>query len=343
MSQKTEKPTPRRLRKARQAGDVPVSSALCSAGALVVALSLLPAGLELVMLEFRHQLLGAIDSSTAMSPSAFARAVLTLSVPLLLATTLTSAAIGFVQTGGVVTFRRLAPDPGRIISEGGLRHFFSGERIVRAGQALVGASLVLVISYTLIERHLSALAHSTGRIELAGYTGLRISWHLAWICAAVGVTMAGVDWLVTRNAWLSRLRMSRSEINDELRQAEGDPEVRSRRRSAHRELLSGPSLAQTTELANLEGKSLVLKDGQVLAVALYYDRAQEQAPRVVYRARGAHAGELLAVAEANDIPVVERGPLTRALFELPLGSEIPEEYFEPVAVIVRDTLVTSLA
>jgi flagellar biosynthesis protein FlhB len=143
--------------------------------------------------------------------------------------------------------------------------------------------------------------------------------------------LGALDVVVTRRAWLRRLRMSKEEIARELKDSEGDSHLRAARERAHRELL-----AQAT-LASVRDASVVVINPTHLACALRYDETcGDRAPVVVATGQGDLAAGIVGAARAFGVPVVEDMPLARALFELSEGEPVPESLYEAVAEILRE-------
>jgi type III secretion protein U len=147
----------------------------------------------------------------------------------------------------------------------------------------------------------------------------------------VGLALGVLDVVVTRGAWLRRLRMTKDEVKREHKDAEGDPQQKAARDRAYQELL-----AQAT-VGNVRTASVVVVNPTHLACALRYDEKEgDEAPVVVASGEGELAQRIVAAAEDWGIPVVRDVPLARALVELQPGEVIPEALFEAVAEVLRD-------
>src|SRR5512147_2746263 len=137
---KTEEPTPRRLRRARQDGDSPVSPALTQAVALVAAVLLVPGALAACAERATKLLEAALAGQLAAAPEqTLALEVVSLSAPLLFGVAGAAVALGLWQTHGVVSAARLTPKLERLDPVSGFRNLFRPERLFSVARALVAA------------------------------------------------------------------------------------------------------------------------------------------------------------------------------------------------------------
>jgi flagellar biosynthesis protein FlhB len=336
MSDKTEEPTPRRLKKAREEGDSPVSGALVQAVGFVVAMALVPAALTATVQRASvlvHRALA--DPFHVFSAAGLARDVVVLTVPMVGAAALAGAAVGFLQSGGVIAAKKIAPDLNRANPITGLKNVFNWQRAVSVLRSLAAALIVGWLAVRLIVTHGPALVHSIGSVAAAAGLASELSRRLAWIAALVGLGLAGVDVLITRYSWKKRLKMSKDEVKREFKETEGDPEIKAARQRAHQEMLSGATIAAVKEA------TVVIVNPTHIAAALRYeesdeDRTEETAPRLVAKGEGDLARRIVDAARAYGVPVVRDVPVARALSELEIGDEIPEALYEAVAEILRE-------
>jgi flagellar biosynthetic protein FlhB len=141
--------------------------------------------------------------------------------------------------------------------------------------------------------------------------------------------LGALDFLWQRWRHEQSLKMSRHEVKEEQKQAEGDPQIKMRFKRAHREV------AKRRMLAEVKRADVVLTNPIHVAVALRY-RAQEMgAPRVVAKGAGELAAKIKDEARQAGVPIVERRALARALFKsVALGAEIPPALYRAVAEIL---------
>jgi flagellar biosynthetic protein FlhB len=148
------------------------------------------------------------------------------------------------------------------------------------------------------------------------------------ICIAT-IVLVAIDLAWARFHWRKELRMTRQEVKDEHKQAEGDPLIKARLRSLARDR------SRQRMIASASKASLVIANPTHYAIALRYQRDENSAPLVLAKGMDAIALKIRAVAEENNIPVIENKALARALYEaVQVDQVIPTEFFRPVAEII---------
>ncbi len=337
MSDKTEAPTPRRLRKAREEGDSGASGYAAQAVAFLVAVALLPGALRALASRAVDELdatlskAGASHAPPRFDPVELATTVVSLTLPVLLAAGIAGAVVHAVQTGGVVATKRLAPKLERLDPIAGIRGLFSATRLFAVARAIVAGSVVCWLAYDALRAHVVSIARLVGRPRWIGSVLAEVAGGLAWRAALVGLAIGVVDLVVTRRAWIRKLRMSKDEVRREHRDAEGDPQLKAARERAYHELL-----AQAT-IGEVRSATVVVVNPTHLACALRYDERQgDDAPIVVASGEGEVAARIFQAALDYGVPVVRDVPLARALVELAPGQAIPEALYDAVAEILRE-------
>jgi flagellar biosynthesis protein FlhB len=331
MSEKTEAPTPRRLKQAREAGDSAISATLGQAVAFLVVVALLPALFVALTAGAGGALRAAIQTGEGDTAAA-TWMWLWLSAPVLGASALVSAVLGFLQTGGAFTATRFAPDFSRIDPFQGIKGLLTLERLFSLLRSLLAALAVGWLSWTLLRDRAADLAAIAGRGEAVATTAWLLGKKLLWGAAVVGLLLGAIDYFFVRRAWLERHRMTHDEVRREHREAEGDPEVKAARRRAHQEALAGSMIAA------VKNATVLFVNPTHLATALRYEAEQDDAPTVIAQGEGDLAQRLIEAAHAYGVPVVRDVPIARALRELTLGEQIPEALYEAVAEVLRELL-----
>ncbi len=336
MSEKSEEATPKRLHKAREEGDSGASAFAGQAVAFLVALAVLPAAIRAVASwaseALREAIAHAADATVTaeVDPFVLAKAVVTLSVPALLAVAVTSGAVGLVQAGGFIATKKLAPDLKRLDVIQGFKGLVSGARLFAVARALVGASLVSWLAFRGLETHAADVARLSGRLAYVAPTVSIIALGIARDAALAGLALAVVDVIVVRRGWAKRLKMSKEEVKREHKESDGDPQMKAARERAHHEMLAAATVG------NVKKATVVIVNPTHIACALRYDEEEgDAAPTIVAAGEGDLAQRILRAAQDFGVPVVRDVPLARALVELEVGEPIPEALYEAVAEILR--------
>jgi flagellar biosynthetic protein FlhB len=138
-----------------------------------------------------------------------------------------------------------------------------------------------------------------------------------------------LDYLYQRWSNEQRLKMTKQEMREELRQTEGDPQLRARIRSLQREM------SRARMMQNVPKADVVVTNPTHYAVALMYDREVMHAPRVVAKGADFIAERIKAIAAEHKITMVENVTVARELYNnVDIGQEIPEQFFRAVAEIL---------
>jgi flagellar biosynthesis protein FlhB len=337
MSEKTEQPTARRLRRARDEGDSGASPYATQAVAFLVAVVLAPAAgvatAERTSLDLRAAMKTVVPPGAIprLDPFRLAVEIIGLTAPLLAAVGLAVAIVHAAQTSGVVSPRRLAPTMGRLHPGAGLKALFSGVRVFSVVRSLVAALAVGVLASRALREHISEWARLSGRLAGVVPAISASARSLALQAGCVGLVLGAIDLVFMRHAWLRRLRMTKEEVRREHRDAEGDPQTKSARERAYQEML-----AQAT-VANVRSASVVVVNPTHLACALRYDTRQgDEAPVVTAKGEGSLAARIARAAHDCSVPLVRDVGLARALVEVELGDAIPEALYEAVAGILGE-------
>lgn len=331
MSDKSEEPTTKRLDKARRDGDSPVSAALSQSAGFVAALAVV-GGVVTLATEQSAALLSAALQHPDRPASAMTlvKVVLTLTLPVIAVAAFAGAATSLVQTGAVISAKKLAPSFDRLNVVTGIQNLLSWQRIIGIVRALVAATLVGYFALHQLRSHAADFAASVGNARAAAVLAATLAGKVAWFAAAVGLALGLLDLMLTRRAWHQRHRMSKDEVKREHRESEGDPAIKAARRRAHQEALTGATLGA------LKNASVVVVNPTHLATALKYSEDEDQAPSIVAQGQGELAKLIIEAARAYGVPIVRDVPVARALNELEVGDEIPEALYEAVAEILRE-------
>lgn len=333
MSDKTEEPTPRRLARALEQGDVPVSAALVSASSTLVMALLLPSlGRSLVEQTVWLWRRAPELPAPVLVEQAIA-SVVTIVAPALGAAAAVAALVAAVQARGAFAPGKLAPDLSRLAS--GVGSLVSPQRLVGLLRALLTAAIVAHLARRRLLDLLPSLAATSGQAASAAALVGEAAGALVRDTALVLLASALVDLLLTLRSWRNKLKMSPDEVKREAKESEGDPQLKAARERAHHELLSQASVHAVKEA------SVVIVNPTHLATALRYQEGEDEAPLVLAKAEGVTAARMIEAARAYNVPVVQDIPLARALHELEVGDQIPEALYEAVAEVLRSLWETT--
>lgn len=252
-------------------------------------------------------------------------------LPLILLCALAPIAASMLQNWPRLVPDHIAPKLSRLSPGEGARRLFGAQgrtEFVKSLFKLAAISLVVaVLLGTDYHRMTNAMFGDPGAIpELVRAISVRL---LAGVCIAT-IVLVIADLVWSRLHWERELRMTRQEVKDEFKQAEGDPVLKSRRLSLAR------SRARKRMIAAVPQATLVVANPTHYAVALRYERARDAAPMVLAKGRDLIALRIRAAAEAHDVPVIEDRPLARALHDaVEIDRMIPPEFYRTVAELLH--------
>ncbi|MEO6420335.1 MAG: EscU/YscU/HrcU family type III secretion system export apparatus switch protein, partial [Polyangiaceae bacterium] len=325
MSEKTEEPTPKRLEKAREDGDSGTSAFAAQSLGFLVAIVTVPAAVRASAAWGADALRVAIRSASEASvearvdPVGLAGTVIALSFPALLAVGLTGATVSLLQSGGMISTKKLVPDLKRLNPFEGAKSLFSSARIFSVARALFGAGVVSYLAYVALRAHAVDIAHLVGRPEYLPFVAGEISARLARDAALVGLGLGVLDLVVVRRGWMKRLRMGKDEVKREHKESDGDPQVKTARERARHEMLA------VATVGNVRDAAVVVVSPTHFACALRYEESKgDAAPVAIASGEGELAQQIIRAARDYGISVVLDVPLARALAHLEVGDAIPE-------------------
>jgi type III secretion protein U len=337
VEEKTEQPTPKRLRDARRRGEVVFSHDVAATATFVLVLAALwllggwGYGLlnELWLQATSPAMLARPQQLAQEALGAATQAVLWSTVTLMALAALGGAAASFFQVGGLLAWEKLKPDANRLNPGEGLKRLFSTRNLVNLLKMVLKTVLLAGLLFTVIRGDLDT-ALKLGYAHPA--TILTACAHIlfaafAW-AALIYVLMAAVDYAHQHHEFMKEQRMSKDEVRREHKESEGDPINKGRRRSAHFEAVFA-SLADRVRVS-----SAVIHAAGV-AVALQY-LGEDDLPRVIAKGQGDVAAQIRRFASEALIPTEFDPRLAQQLYEdVPLDQSVPRGLYGPVAKLLR--------
>jgi len=336
---KTEEPSERKLSKAREEGQIPVSNevkvwaSLLGVIAIVSILSPQMAGqlkvLLLPLLDHPDRIATDESSLRELLGQLSLGVGLVLAPPMALLMALAVFA-SVAQAGLMLTPSRLLPDLSRINPMAGLGRMFSSRSLV---ELLKGVTKLVVVGAIVFAVAWPKLKNIEVLLQMDLITILiYIRDTLLSMTAAVVIIMtflAGADWWYQRHTFRKQLRMTKQEIKDEYKDSEGDPKIKGKIRQLRMER------ARRRMMQQVPAATVVVTNPTHYAVALKYEQEEMNAPRLVAKGADLIAKRIREMADENDVPIVENPPLARALFAtVELDQEIPAEHYKAVAEVI---------
>jgi flagellar biosynthesis protein FlhB len=334
--EKTEKPTPQRLKKARKEGQIPRTQELGTWAGAAAASVLLPMlvgnaydGIGELFVQVgrvaTHPEPSALSALFGQALSTFLTALLPMALTLMVVGTVAAAAQGGVSVSTKSmkpTLKKLNPFPG-------IKRMFGTHGIWEATKAVIKTAALLTVVITTSDKAQS-LVSASGALPLSAITTTFADSAVLMfrVVAMTGLAIAVADYVVVRKQIMKKLKMSRYEIEQEHKQSEGDPHVKGQRRAAQM------AMSRNRMMSEVATADVLLVNPTHVAVALKYE-ADRGAPRVVAKGADEIATKLRELATEARVPLVQDIPLARALHaSCELGQEVPAQLFTAVARVL---------
>ncbi|MDM5065593.1 EscU/YscU/HrcU family type III secretion system export apparatus switch protein [Aeromonas salmonicida] len=338
MSEKTEKPTPKKIRDARKKGQVAKSAEITSGIQLVVLLGYFclegPAlwqaiqqMIEVTMSVVNHDVVYAVSQWLELFVSVVIRFLGGLAA-LMLMTTI-AAIVG--QIGPLLATEALQPSLKKLNLLDNLKQMFSMQNLFEFIKSIFKVTTLSLIFYYLLHRYSPSIQFLPLHTVAAGVQlCVRLLFWMMLALIGFYVIFGIADFAFQRYNNTKKLMMSLEDIKQEHKNSEGNPEIKHKRKEVHREIQSG-SLAK-----NVAKSTVVVRNPTHVAVCLFYHPDTTPLPQVIETGYDKRALHIIRLAEKSGIPTVENIDVARALARgTPVGGYIPPDLFEPVAHILR--------
>ena len=336
---RTEEPTARRLQTAREDGEVartveaPAAAVVISAAAVLVLWggdiggrlkALFAAGFVV-----DRKALSSVEMVPAILAEQLGQAFLIIG-PLLIATVL-AAVIGSGITGGYLfSMKSVGPNFNKLDPFSGLVRIFGTKAMVELFKTVSKFLLVFGIVAWIIDDKIVSLI-GLGNVSLERALGVAgdILVHATLTMALSLLVIAAFDSLYQRHKFAERMRMTKQEIRDEMKQMEGQPEIKAQIRRRQREMSSSRMIER------IKDADVVVTNPEHFAVALAYDPAGDGAPVLVAKGLDEVAFRMMDEAKKCGVHVFQAPPLARALyFTTKVGQTIPDKLFYATAQVI---------
>lgn len=335
-AERSEKATEQRKQKAREKGDGVRSRELNASIALLAGLLALGAMGDKMVAAWRDAFAGMVSASSRMpvTPEAIAALLRTTALPMfeVVAVVMLAAAVGafgagLLQGGGFqIHAEALSVKPARLNPGSNLKQIASVRALVRLGRSVVPATVIAVLGMAVVKRTMFPFPiMSVTRLPATFSMAYGLALNAAWLMVA----WSAVDYAMEWRAWNKRLRMTKQEVKEEMRDAMGNPQIKGKIRQIQRQIATQKRRADVTRA------SVLIMNPTHFAVALEFDFESMQAPKVLAKGRDLIALEMREQARWAGVPVIENPPLARSLYRtVDVGRSIPFELYAAVAGIL---------
>ena len=342
---KTEQPTPKKLEDARKKGDVSKSKEVTSTVVLILwlglgALTVTYAGVRFAALwDLLFATIGQGWEITGFAGAArdIGAKAAELAVMLVAMLLVPVAAVGtladFLQIGPVLAFDKIKPNLEHLNPVEGFKRMFSMDNVIEVVKALVKTALLFVVGWLLVKSALPQIVMLARSAELSAQALSGLIWALtiklmAWTVALfAGLSL--LDAAYQKYSFMKKMRMSMRDIKQEMKESEGDPHIKGKRRQLAQEW----SQSNATQAAR--GAAALVVNPTHIAIAIDYDRELNPVPTIAAKAEGHIARAMRQAAEEAGVPIVRNIPLARDLLKRgEVGEIIPADLFDIIAEVI---------
>ncbi len=336
---KTEKPSPRKLNKAREDGNYVVSKEFIAAVQFTTFF--------VMVLQFGDQFgTSCRDLITSWIGIAFEsrdlhrESVHDLLARMLFPYLLPIVGVGFLLTAAAVaaqllvsrlgiSAQKLAPQFNRLNPLSRLKEM-PKQNLVTAGQAALLLPVFLGAIYILVSANAAKLLSLPSRSTASGASIVfEMITDLLYKATFVFLIVGSIDWYRQQSRYTKQLKMTKQEVKDEHKESEGNPQLKAKLRKMQRDN------SRRQMITNVPKASAIIVNPTHYSVAIRYELGGSGAPKVVAKGKNYLARRIREIATANEIPIVENPPLARALYAaVDVGQEIPPHLYRAVAEIL---------
>jgi len=338
MSEKTEQPTPKRIRDSREKGDVCKGQDLAPAATVLAftvyllangrsiyetLVAMVEAPFSVMHLPFRDALskcAGVVIDGAFSIVAPVVGLVMGVALAVLLA-----------ETGFLFAPKAAMPKLENLSPSKWFKRVFSIKNLFEFAKNILKVSVLSFIVYLVFKDYIPVLFKipKAGAAAMWSVVGEAVG-KLLLMSAGSFAVIAAFDYLYQKYKWTRDHMMSIDEVKREYKESEGDPMVKSQRKQLQREMMN-----QNT-VANVRKAKVLVTNPTHYAVALDYDKEKTPLPVILAKGEGALAQRMIEAAKEEGIPIMRNVPLARALYsEGAVNSYIPRDLIEPVAEVLR--------
>lgn len=337
--EKTEKATPKKRDESRKKGQVAKSQELPAAAILIASIVILmifgsnfrTTITHLFTDVFNNRMTMEITISNVMNMMMqYMLEIMKLLAPIFIAAVLIAIVASFGQYGILFVSEGLKPKFSKMDPIKGFKNIFSLRSIVELLKSLFKMSIIAYLVYSTLQGQISVISkmHSMSLEDILDF-GASVTISLGIKIGVALMILAVFDFMYQKYEFEKGIRMSKQDIKDEYKKAEGDPMIKGKIRERQRRM------AMQRMMQDVPTADVIITNPTHYAVALKYDGNQMQAPEVVAKGQDFVALRIREVAKENGVLIMENKPLARALFaQAEIGDTVPADLFQAVAEVL---------
>jgi type III secretion protein U len=336
--EKTEPPSQKRLRDAKKKGQVCLSRDVSSTLILIAAFSVFGLGWPRTLAHLRELIVFPARFYTlpfeAALPQVMAgvfKELAVLTLPMVGAVLVAALAGSYFQVGALLTFEPVMPKFEKINPLPKLKQMFGIKSLIELGKGVVKLVFLGTLIYLLVRdliRPLMLVPYTgiDSVLEILGPAMKTLAWNVGMAYAVV----AAADYFLQKKQYIKGLKMSKQEVKQEYKEMEGNPEIKSKRKQLHKEMMMNDTMQKTRKA------TVLVTNPTHYAVAIDYEQGRTRLPVIVAKGEGFLARKMVEIAREENIPIMQNVPLAHELFDnAPVDNYIPADLMAPVAEVLK--------
>ncbi|MCF7806084.1 MAG: type III secretion system export apparatus subunit SctU [Simkaniaceae bacterium] len=340
MAEKTEKATPKKLKDARKKGQVAKSKDFPSAFTFIVSISgilMSSSYLYSQLSGYMIEMFSSIKNSQNMGPKIMGMAsqaiqvIFDTSIPIMVIVSCIGVLVNFLIIGPLFSMEAMKPDIKKLNPISNIKNMFKIKTFIELLKSILKITGAILLIYGVVHNSLSEIV-STAALPIYG-TALVFNDFLVKVIIRVGIFFIAIglfDLVFQKKNFSKEMKMEKFEVKQEVKDTEGDPHIKSKRRQRAQEIAyqEGP---RSTARART-----VITNPSTIAVAIEYDPEILPAPKIVTMGKDLVAEEIIKIALDNNIPIMRNIALAHQLyFKCKIGQFVPEDTYETIAEILK--------
>jgi type III secretion protein U len=336
-AEKTEQPTAKKLRDARKRGQVSKSKDVVST-ALVISLCLYFGSAWATNVEKLERLITMAplyytapfeDALLAIIRATFATGIV-ICLPFIAIAIGVAIFANFIQVGPVFAPEAVKPDLKKLDPIAALKKMFSVKSMVEFLKSTIKVIVIGLVLYYVIQIHLDPMI----KVPMLGLRGLMdllgpLMWDYMIYIFIVYIALAAFDFFFQKKEFIKEQRMTKDEVKREYKESEGSPEIKSKRKQIHQEIV------QESATQNTKKSTVLITNPTHYAVAVLYEMEKTQLPVVTAKGEGWLALTMMKAAKEANVPIMRNVPLAQALYrEVPISEFVPSDLMQALAEVL---------
>ena len=338
MSEKTEQPTPKKLRDVRKKGQVAKSKEVASAALIVTAFMLLFALMPSFVNDIHRLILiptHFYESEFELAANAVSGQVVRISLmifgPIVAAIAVVGIIANVAQFGVLFSAQSIKPKLSNLNPGAAVKRVFGKKNLVEFLKSAVKIAFLSILLLIVVRNSLNDLIKipHCGLGCLPAVLG-KMLWQIVIYTSAAFVIIAAADFAYQKWQFLQENKMTKDEVKREYKESEGDPHIKGKRRQFAQEL------TQASEDEKVRKSTVVVTNPTHIAIALDYREDETPLPIIAAMGQNVRARRIVQVAQQAGVPIMQNVPLARGLYETAsVNQYIPSDLIEPVVEVLK--------